>query len=157
MDELHHLAAKLGSDCPFFLYGESMMMESRGELLSPFRPGLEETHFVVIFTGIHISTAWAYREVEPARREKHLRERLRLPSTDWIRVVKNDFEQPVFKAYPGLKRIKEDLYRAGALYASLSGSGSALFGIFSKVPDLPAGLAEHMVWTGMAGVPSLNP
>jgi 4-diphosphocytidyl-2-C-methyl-D-erythritol kinase len=156
VDDLHRIAAGLGSDCPFFLYGEPMMMEGRGDILSPFRPGLEDSHLAVFYAGIHISTGDAYRNVVPVRRTRHLREEVRLPLSKWIKHVVNDFEKPVFDMSPVLRKLKEGLYGAGALYASLSGSGSAVYGIFNEKPDLPPDLSEHLLWDGKAGVPNLT-
>jgi len=156
VDDLHRIAAGLGSDCPFFLYGVPMMMEGRGEILSPFRPGLDDFHLTVLYTGLHISTREAYRNVVPTQRARHLRDEIRLPISQWIRSVVNDFEKPVFEMSPGLRKLKEELYRAGALYASLSGSGSALYGIFRVEPELPPDLSEHVVWSGKTGVPALT-
>ena len=105
---------------------------------------------------MHISTSDAYRNVAPARRMRHLRDEVRLPVSRWIRHVVNDFEVPVFKLAPELRELKEGLYRDGALYASLSGSGSAVYGVFSEKPDLSPELGRHVLWSGKSGVPVLS-
>ena len=144
------LAARLGSDCPFFLHDSPMLMEGRGELLSPVRLSLKGHYLVVLFPGIHISTAEAYAEVAPAIPSVHLKASIELPVSQWKNSVVNDFEKSAFALHPLLPELKEALYRAGALYASMSGSGSSLYGIFGTPPELPVQLRNFSVWQGPA-------
>ena len=144
------MAAQLGSDCPFFFHSEPMMMEGRGEILSPVTIHLDQLQLVLIYPGIQISTAEAYSGVEPFSREIHLRELIRQPMDQWRNLVINDFEFSIFKKHPELDQLKQFLYQAGAKYASLSGSGSSLYGLFSESPDLPAYLERYVIWKGPA-------
>ena len=144
------LAARLGSDCPFFLHDSPLLMEGRGELLSPVRLSLKDHYLVVLFPGIHISTAEAYAAVTPAIPSVHLRASIALPVNRWKQSVVNDFERSAFALHPLLPELKEALYRAGALYASMSGSGSSLYGIFGTPPELPGELHKFIVWQGPA-------
>jgi 4-diphosphocytidyl-2-C-methyl-D-erythritol kinase len=153
--ELEGLAATLGSDCPFFLHHEAMMMEGRGEILSPVTVYLDDLYIALLFPGIHISTAEAYSVISPIRPEQHLSQMVKQPVDQWKGIVINDFERVIFKKYPELEGIKSGLYAAGALYASMSGSGSALYGIFPRPPVLPANLACMVVWTGKADKPAV--
>ena len=125
-------AARLGSDCAFFVYDRPMLGEGRGEILTPY--DLDLTGFelrVVVPEGIAVSTAEAYRGIVP-REATPLREALALPVTQWRDTLVNDFEATVFAVHPALAAFKQSLYDQGAVYASMSGSGSALFGLFPR-------------------------
>ena len=147
-EKLAEQAARLGSDCPFFLQSKPMMMEGRGELLSPVDLSLHSFYLVVLFPEIHIPTAEAYGAVTPSLPELHLKQLLKLPVQRWRDQVVNDFEKSTFEKYPLLLNLKLSLYGAGAVYASMSGSGSSIYGIFKKRPDLPEKLREHLIWEG---------
>jgi len=130
-ETLKNHAATLGSDCSFFIEGEPAFASCRGENLLPCDCSqLSERHIVIIKPDIHISTAEAYAHCKPSPPEMDIREILQEPISEWKSLLKNDFEKTLFPRYPQLAEIKETLYRKGALYASLSGSGSALFGVF---------------------------
>jgi 4-diphosphocytidyl-2-C-methyl-D-erythritol kinase len=146
--QLYRMASQLGSDCPFFLHQGPMIAEGRGEILGPVDLRIGGCRLVLLHPGIHISTAEAYRDIVPDRHGTGLRELLTGPFEKWKSKVFNDFEEPVFRKYPELEKMKQELYRAGALYASLSGSGSALYGIFRKNPDLTGDLARAVIWKG---------
>lgn len=133
-------AAKLGSDCSFFIEGTSAFASDRGENLLPCHCSeLEGKHIVIIKPNIRISTVEAYSHCKPSPSEMDLREIIEKPISSWKMLLKNDFEKTLFPLYPRLAEVKETLYREGALYASLSGSGSALFGIFEQIPSLHIG------------------
>lgn len=143
-------AARLGSDCAFFIYNRPMFGEGRGEKLSEFSldgihiKGIEQRSGngsamsegqvyelkVVVPEGISVSTADAYRGIVPGEPEIPLRDVLSKPVEQWKRTLENDFEKTVFVKYPQLEAIKDSLYESGAVYASMSGSGSALFAIY---------------------------
>lgn len=131
-EQLAGYAAQLGSDCAFFIYNTPMFGSGRGEILEPYPLNLEGYRIeVVIPEGIAVSTADAYRGIVPQEPERPLKEILRLPVTQWKDNLENDFEKTVFAKYPALAAVKAQLYEKGALYAAMSGSGSACFGIFS--------------------------
>ena len=131
--QLASYAARLGSDCAFFVYSTPMFGSGRGEILEPFPLELSPYRLeVVVPEGIAVSTADAYRGITPSIPEKPLKDILRQPVSTWKEELKNDFEQTVFAKYPALQAVKEELYGRGALYAAMSGSGSACFGIFRK-------------------------
>lgn len=144
------LAGQLGSDCPFFLHQGPMMMEGRGELLSPVIVSLDSYYLAILFPGIHISSAEAYRAVSPAVPEADLRKMIQLPPDQWEGQIRNDFEASAFQRHPLLEKLKSCLYQAGARYASLSGSGSALYGVFDSDPELPEQLKGYLIWKGPA-------
>ena len=126
-------AARLGSDCAFFVYNRPMFGSGRGEVLEPFAIDLSQYRLeVVVPEGITVSTAEAYRGITPRIPEKALREVLRQDIVTWKTDLGNDFEKTVFAVHPALAQVKAALYQRGALYAAMSGSGSACFGIFPK-------------------------
>lgn len=130
--ELTGYALKLGSDCPFFMHTGPCFASGRGEILEPMTLDLSGYSFLLIHPEIRINTAWAFSKIRPSSPLFNLKESIRLPMSDWSKTVHNDFEQIVFEAHPSLSDIKEKLYAAGALFASMTGSGSTIFGIFEK-------------------------
>ncbi len=123
-------AARLGSDCAFFIYNRPMLGTGRGEILEPYNLDLSGYELeVYVPEGIAVSTADAYRGIVPKLPEKALRDILAQPVESWKEDLENDFEQTVFAKYPQLREVKEKLYREGAVYAAMSGSGSAFFRI----------------------------
>jgi len=143
-EQLSALALQLGSDCPFFIHNTPQFAEGRGEKMSPVLLDLSDYSIQLICPEIHVSTAEAFKAITPDPAPFDLRNLHKLPVEEWKDFIGNDFEEPVFKKYPELAIIKSELYEQGALYASMSGSGSAIFGIFpdSKKADLKAD-ADH--------------
>ena len=130
-EELAGFAARLGSDCAFFIYNRPMLGTGRGEILEPFDIDLSGYRLdVIVPEGISVSTADAYRGIVPKVPDLPLREVLAHPVTEWKGLLVNDFETTVFAKYPRLADIKQSLYDAGAVYAAMSGSGSALFALY---------------------------
>lgn len=149
-ETLHDMAAILGSDCPFFLHKQAMMMEGRGERLSSSSVNLDGLYLVLLFPDIHISTPEAYSGVSPTIPPTHLEKLLDVPVNKWKGKIVNDFEKGIFEKYPKIEMLKEELYSAGALYASLSGSGSSIYGIFPEQPELPDSVTPYIIWKGEA-------
>ena len=132
-EQLAGYAARLGSDCAFFIYNRPMIGEGRGEILTEYEIDLSSYDIQVITpAGIAVSTKDAYSGIAPALPEVPLRDALARPVDQWDGVLVNDFEHTVFAKYPALEAIKRSLYDCGAVYASMSGSGSALFAIYRK-------------------------
>ena len=133
-EQLLPYAARLGSDCALFLYDCPVFGEGRGEVLRPFSLpigiGGEYRLEIVVPEGISVSTAEAYRGIVPAIPDIRLEEALKRPVEEWKDLIVNDFEKSVFKEHPQLAAIKQSLYDSGAVYAAMSGSGSALFAIY---------------------------
>ena len=128
--ELAGFAARLGSDCAFFIYNRPMLGTGRGEILEPFDIDLSGYRLdVIVPEGISVSTADAYRGIVPKVPDLPLREVLAHPVTEWKGLLVNDFETTVFEKHPRLAEIKQSLYDDGATYAAMSGSGSALFSL----------------------------
>lgn len=132
-EQLAAYAAELGSDCAFFIYNRPMRGQGRGEILTPYDIDLSSYDIQVITpAGIAVSTKDAYGGIKPHMPELPLPEVLSKPIEEWDGTLVNDFEETVFAKYPELASIKRSLYDCGAVYASMSGSGSALFGIYEK-------------------------
>lgn len=132
-EQLSSYASRLGSDCAFFVYNRPMIGEGRGEILSEYPLSLEGYDLQVLTPeGIAVSTKDAYSGIRPHLPEVPLREALARPIEEWDGILVNDFEETVFAKYPELAAIKCSLYDSGAAYASMSGSGSALFALYRK-------------------------
>ena len=130
------LLSKIGSDCVFFWNTQPAIIRGTGSQCHTFPISLKGYFLVLIYPNINISTAWAYSQCVPKPAEIDIADILSKPLNTWKDVLHNDFEVPVFKAYPLLDQIKQNLYKKGAVYASMSGSGSTMYGIFNEIPDL---------------------
>ncbi|WP_400192080.1 4-(cytidine 5'-diphospho)-2-C-methyl-D-erythritol kinase [Hymenobacter sp. B81] len=150
-DALENYARQLGSDCAFFIRNQPALALGRGDDLSPLPlPQLAGTACKVIYPGLHISTVEAYAGVTPRAPQHELRAALAGPVASWRATVVNDFEAALHPRFPVLAELKAQLYAAGAAYASLSGSGSAVFGLWpgqEAPPALPLP-AAYEVWDG---------
>jgi 4-diphosphocytidyl-2-C-methyl-D-erythritol kinase len=136
--EMHHYAKQLGSDCSFFLINRPCVAEGRGELLEPCELSLSGYYLLLVLPAIHVPTAQAYSAIKPEVPEFMAEEVVKEPIENLKNKLKNDFEASVFAQHPVLESIKKELYENGAIYASMSGSGSAMFGLFKDAP--PAGI-----------------
>ncbi|MBI5857484.1 MAG: 4-(cytidine 5'-diphospho)-2-C-methyl-D-erythritol kinase [Sphingobacteriales bacterium] len=135
-EQLLKFAAQLGSDCPFFIINKPCFSKGRGEKLERIQIDLSSYKFLLVNPGIHIDTGAMFSRIKPAKPEKSLKEIIVNPIETWKTGMKNDFEAIAFPLHPEIKKIKEDLYNAGAIYASMSGSGSSVYGIFSKQQNI---------------------
>jgi len=129
--ELADLALQLGSDCPFFIYNKPCFASGRGEALSPLGLSLAGYTLLLIHPGIHVPTAAAFRNIRPDDNRPGLQSVMAAPPDRWPELLQNNFENSVFIQYPELMLIKEKLYQMSAVYASMSGSGSAIYGLFA--------------------------
>ena len=132
VDQMEQLSAQLGADCPFFIKNQPVFAEGIGDIFTDIDIVLKGKTLVLVKPDISVSTADAYSLVSPHKPLQSLRESLRLPVEEWKNHVVNDFESSVFKKFPEIAAIKDRLYDLGALYASMSGSGSAVYGIFNQ-------------------------
>lgn len=140
---------RLGSDCTFFLRRGAMLGTGRGEILSPISISLKGKFIVVVKPEVHISTQEAYQGIKPAIPDLSLSTILTNHGIlDWQHLLHNDFERVVFNRYPLVGKIKEQLYVEGAMYASMSGSGSSVFGIFENPIELKNKFQEQVYWSG---------
>lgn len=135
-DSLSSLAAELGSDTPFFVYNTPQLCTGRGEIMTAADVDLEGRWLVVVKPNEGVSTAEAYSGVKPAMPAVSLTELVARPIDEWQGSIVNDFEPHIFAAHPRIAELKDMLIRSGALYASMSGSGSALFALYDKEPRI---------------------
>ena len=125
-------ALQLGSDCPFFIKNVPSFATQRGEVLTPINLDLSAYKMVVIHPAIHINTGWAFSKITPHSNRQSVSDIIEKPLENWRGILVNDFEEAIFEQYPSIRKLKESLYEQGALYASMSGTGSSVYGIFEK-------------------------
>ncbi len=135
LEEMEIIAGQLGSDCPFFINNEPVFVEGTGNKFSKIDFSLQGKYLALIMPKIHVSTAQAYSGISPNKPSSNLKNGLETLGLSQLQpVVKNDFEKPVFNQFPEIEIIKKQLINGGALYASMSGSGSAVYGLFESKP-----------------------
>lgn len=150
VDQLKKYASQLGSDCAFFIEDKPMIGSGRGEVLKEAKLKWAGKFVVIVKPEVHVSTAGAYTGVKPALKlvgVKYIVERTTFGK--WKNLLVNDFEESVFEKHPLIKEIKEKLYQQGAVYASMSGSGSAIYGIFEKPVKLKDHFPAMTYWSGV--------
>jgi len=153
-EQLINYALQLGSDCPFFIHNKPCFATGRGEILEPIEINLADYKFLIVNPGIHINTAQAFSQLTPGIPKVSIKEIIKQPINTWKDSLKNDFEESVFKQYPGIKEIKEDLYKNGAIYASMSGSGSTVYGIFEKGQKINSSFPQHYFSKEVTALPN---
>lgn len=149
-ENLEVYARRLGSDCAFFIQNKPALALEKGDVFEEINVNLRGAACLVVYPNLHVSTAEAYARIVPRPPLHPLREALAQPMETWRDTVVNDFEAALAPTYPILADIKQQLYAAGAAYASLSGSGSAVYGLFPGVAEAPSLVwpAEFTVWGG---------
>ncbi len=135
LKKMEEHASVLGSDCAFFIKNTPVLAIEKGDVFKPVNIDLTGYYCVLIYPGISISTSEAYSSIIPKIPENPIKKIITSDISQWKDVLKNDFERPVFAKYPQLAKIKDKLYDYGAIYASMSGSGSCVYGIFDGEPD----------------------
>lgn len=144
--KMEQYAAQLGSDCAFFINAKPAFATGRGELLEPISEGLQQLdgyYIAIVKPNIDVSTGKAFAQITCIRPSKSCLDIVKQPIETWAKELINDFEQPIFAAHSKLEEIKVKLYQRGAIYAAMSGSGSALFGLFAEEPiELSANFAD---------------
>lgn len=146
--QLATLAAKLGADCPFFIYNRPLIATGIGNCFASTDLSLKGKYIVLVKPSIAISTAEAYAHVTPQTPLNPLEETLHKELTEWKHCIANDFEKSLFPTHPRIAAIKQHLYDMGAIYASMSGSGSSVFGIFDQPITAGETFDDCFVWTG---------
>ena len=136
--EMERYASRLGSDCAFFITAEPSFGTGRGEVLEPVQiveNNLQAFYIVIVKPAVAVSTREAFKQIVCRQPEHCCRDIVRQPVETWKAMLVNDFEVPAFKQHPELAAIKQQLYNLGAVYAQMSGSGSAFFGLFRREPQ----------------------
>jgi 4-diphosphocytidyl-2-C-methyl-D-erythritol kinase len=147
-EELYEYAAKLGSDCAFFIHNKPVLAKGKGDEFEETELSLKNYFLVVIVPDIHISTSEAYKNSIATSEKDSLKKIIAKPITDWKNILVNDFEKTIFKKYPLLEYLKKELYQLGTIYASMSGSGSAVYGIFKEKVNLKTKFEDCQTWGG---------
>jgi len=145
-EKMTNYARQLGADCAFFIENRPVFAFEKGDEFEPIKLDLSSYKIVLVMPLVHVSTSEAYRGVKPAPVKQSLLELIYKPIEEWKRYIKNDFEESVFKNHIEIRGVKAALYEAGALYASMSGSGASVFGIFRQTPDLSELENENQVF-----------
>ena len=164
-EQLIDYALQLGSDCPFFIVNKPCYATGRGEKLEAVELDLSAYHFAIVNPGIHVNTGWAFAQLNLSGRSAEsadqsdssqrpdseqrpdLKQIIQQPISTWKDQLINDFEEPVSKAHPEIAAIKQQLYDAGAVYASMTGSGSTVFGLFKKDQQIHLTFNSHYLFT----------
>ncbi|MFO7621327.1 MAG: 4-(cytidine 5'-diphospho)-2-C-methyl-D-erythritol kinase [Bacteroidales bacterium] len=149
LGELREIALETGSDSPFFIDPEPSYATGRGEVLTPVDPLAEGLHLLLVNPGIRVNTREAYGSCTPRTSGIKLNELYNRPVPEWKNLIYNDFEEIVFRQYPLIADIKRKLYESGALYSSMSGSGSTLYGIYSHQPVVPEEIKPWVIYKGL--------
>jgi 4-diphosphocytidyl-2-C-methyl-D-erythritol kinase len=149
VDELKIIAANLGSDCPFFIDCQPAFASGKGDILSPVGDVLAGFYIVLVNPGISVSTKEAYENCTLSKPERSLKELINSPVSEWKDLIVNDFEKTIFINYPQIRSIKQTLYSSGAIFSSMSGSGSTVYGIFYEKPLIPRNLRKFVICEGI--------
>lgn len=142
-EQLIDYALQLGSDCPFFILNQPCFATGRGEVLEEMALDLSEYQFIIVNPKIHIGTGWAFSNINPAIPTQSIKNSIQQPISNWKDILVNDFEAPAISHYPEIGAIKEKLYNQGAIYSSMTGSGSTVYGIFEKEKVLELSFPAH--------------
>ena len=145
---LERIAATIGADCPFFIRNTPVFASGIGNIFEPAVVDLKGWHLCLVKPDVFVSTAMAYSKVKPVEPSCSLKELVSLPVEQWKETMNNDFESSVFSEFPVIETVKNSLYEAGAVYASMSGSGSSVFGLFKDATNLKATFPKSYVWEG---------
>lgn len=142
-EKLIEYALALGSDCPFFILNKPCFAKGRGEKMEQIHLDLSNYQFIIVNPKIHVNTGWAFKQITPKMPVKSIREIIVQPIETWKHELVNDFENVVINEHHEIGNIKHELYKQGALYASMSGSGSTVFGIFNREISVKNNFASH--------------
>jgi 4-diphosphocytidyl-2-C-methyl-D-erythritol kinase len=146
--QLIQYAARLGSDCAFFIINKALLARGRGEILESIDLSLKDYYILLVTSPLHVSTAQAYSWVKPEIPAHPLSKLIEQPIESWREFIINDFEKQIFKKYSFFTETKRKLYELGAVFVSMSGSGSTIYGIFREKPDMKIIFPGCLVWQG---------
>jgi 4-diphosphocytidyl-2-C-methyl-D-erythritol kinase len=150
VNELLLMASQLGADCSFFIHNEPMLARGKGEVLETTGFKIPDLQLCLFYPGFPVSTAEAYAGITISGAGTSLPEILNEPQENWKDRLYNEFEKTVFSKYPAIKALKQRLYEYGAVYASMSGSGSSVYGLFTEEPVFDGNLQQMLVFSGKA-------
>ncbi|MGE0568771.1 MAG: 4-(cytidine 5'-diphospho)-2-C-methyl-D-erythritol kinase [Bacteroidia bacterium] len=136
-EEKINIAKEIGSDCAFFIEGNPVFAKGKGDEFETIKINLDAYYILIVYPNLHSNTKVAYEGVIPQKPERGIKDIIENVSIEnWKNFLFNDFEKSIFKVYPEIEKLKSDLYEHGAVYVSMSGSGSAVYGIFNEEPEI---------------------
>jgi 4-diphosphocytidyl-2-C-methyl-D-erythritol kinase len=147
-EKMQDFARQLGSDCPFFIKNTPAFAFERGDMFEPVSFDLSDYFVTIVKPNIHISTPEAYSWIIPSKKKTSLNGIIQQPIDTWKDVLINDFEKEVFKRYPLIESLKMKLYSLGADYASMTGSGAAVFALSKKEINVQKNFPDYSTWQG---------
>ena len=147
IEKLEECARQLGSDCAFFINNKSAFAYGKGDQLTPININLSGHFLVLVKPDVHINTKGAYDGIIPVETGISVSKIVQFPIEEWRDNLNNDFEKSIFRSHTVLSEIKDRLYQSGAVYASMTGSGSAVYGLFNNEVDLEDSFKEHYFWS----------
>jgi len=148
LEKMKEYVASLGSDCVFFIENKPVLASGRGEVTEAIKLDLSGYFIALAYPDMPISTPFAYSLVTPQKRNDSLKQVISGDMTKWKQNIENDFEKPLFEKYPLIQHVKETMYKEGAIYAAMTGSGSAVFGIYKNKIDAATWFPEYKTWSG---------
>jgi len=146
--EIEKYASQLGSDCAFFINNKPVLAMGKGDEFEPIKLKTKKIFCVIVKPGVHVSTAAAYSWIKPKKRKESLKDLIQRPMSEWEGVITNDFEKIVSDRFPVVKNIKSRLYKLGAVYAAMTGSGSGVFGFFQEEKQIRTYFRSSTFWSG---------
>jgi len=149
VDKMQDYCRLLGADCAFFIENKPVFAFDKGDIFEPLALDLSAYHLALVMPPVHVSTAEAYGGVMPHQAQKSLKDLIALPIEQWQGRINNDFEKHIFQNHPQIGAAKSALLNAGALFALMSGSGAAVYGIFKEKVDLQFFAPDHLVFNGI--------
>lgn len=150
--KLEEYAAILGSDCPFFIRNKPQKVSGRGEVLEDLNLDLSDYYIVLVNPKIHVNTGFAFSQIKPAKAKSSVFDIIEQPLENWKGNLKNDFELGVFAKHSEIGELKQRLYGLGAVYASMTGTGSSVYGIFNKPLEDITMFGNYPTWQGKLGI-----
>jgi 4-diphosphocytidyl-2-C-methyl-D-erythritol kinase len=147
--DLKTMLLEVGSDCPFFVDCVPSLATGRGEIFTPVKNVLSGYHLVLVNPGVRINTGEAYKNSPSSVPASSLSTFIDYPVTEWKKFISNDFEEFAFKKHPVIADFKDELYKSGAVFSLMSGSGSSVYGVFASKPQLPEKIKKFVIWEGI--------
>lgn len=147
--QMQNYCRLLGSDCAFFIENSPVFAFEKGSVFEPLDLDLSNYYLALVMPPVHVSTAEAYQGVQPKEAAISLKQLIKLPIEDWQGKITNNFEEHIFKNHPQIKKVKETLLEAGALFSLMSGSGASVYGIFKEPVDLSFLEKDHLVFNNI--------
>ena len=147
--QMQETARNIGSDCAFFIENKPVLATQKGDTFKDCQIDLTNYHIMLVKPNIHVSTPEAYSLITPKKTTFPLTKIQNTSMNEWKECINNDFEKVIFEKHPEIKKIKERLYEMGAIYSSMSGSGSCVYGIFDKTVPIPNIFNSYFTWQGL--------